>query len=139
MRLAFFFTLLLLTAFGCAGPAEKTPSTDGLEKGNNDTITGTAGIAPPPAFDREMAETLAAMYFSDLNREAKYPRFKGLLIAIDTPLPGGPEGAADFRARIDGRIWETPNGDTLTIPYRDTLAFTATWDGVRWTVRVKDP
>jgi hypothetical protein len=85
-----------------------------------------------------MAETLAAVYFSDLNRAAKYPRYKGLLIAIDTPLPSGLDGTAAFRARINGRIWETPNGDTATLPYRDTLSFTAAWDGEKWTARAND-
>jgi hypothetical protein len=137
MRIAFLSVLLLLWAAGCADPG-KPPSTDTQAKSEGAVINDTVGSVPPRPFDRELAETLAAMYFSDLNRAAKYPRYKGLLIAIDTPLPNGLNGAAAFGARINGRIWETPNGDTATLPYRDTLAFMAAWDGQKWTARVNE-
>lgn len=138
MRRISLIALAVLLSFGCADSGDKAKTADDREQSNKVAETDTTTAAPPRPFDRETAETLAAMYFSDLNREAKFPKYKGLLIAIDTPLPVGAGGTAAFRARIDGRIWNTPNGDTITLPYRDTLAFTASWDGQKWTAGVRE-
>jgi hypothetical protein len=85
-----------------------------------------------PSFTLEMAETLVAKHYSGLNLEAKYPRYKGLLIRIETILPARGD-SFDFTCTIHGRKWPTPNRDTGTLAFRTRESFTAYPQNRQWT------
>ena len=138
MRILFFYVPLLLLLNSCGGTDSTRRPSEGKQSIVSDSPAGGTHTHAPSTFDMETAETLVAMHFSDLNREATYARFKGLLISIDTPLSASSTGMVSFRARVDGRQWKTPNGDTTTLPFRDTLEFLAAWNGIRWTAQASN-
>jgi hypothetical protein len=111
-----------------SGPTVEAVASDSIK--STDSAGSTATILPP--FNLETAETLVAIHYSALNREAKYPLYKGLLIKIDTILPARGD-SLDFTATIYGRKWLTPNGDTATKAFRTRESFTAYPQGRQWT------
>jgi hypothetical protein len=138
MRSLLFSAWLLLWMASCDGPSKSVPSTGRQDSTLSADTSADAASTPPALFDPETAETLTAMHFSELNREAKYQRYKGLLVDIDTIFPSGPDGSQRFRALVWGRRWENPSRDTTTRPYQDTISFMATWEGRNWSARVSN-
>jgi hypothetical protein len=127
---------MLITA--CQGPDRTvTPAEQGSMAQGPADLTSAVASSPAP-FSQETAETLTAQYFGGLNREARYQRYKGLFIVIDTTNLTVADSSARFRARVEGRVWANPNRDTSTLPYIDTLVFDARWDGSGWVARINE-
>lgn len=127
-------TVSCLISCGSESRRQESPTT--VETVAADSIksadsAGSAATNPNP-FNVETAETLVAMHYSALNREAKYPLYKGLLIKIDTILPARGD-SLEFTATIHGRKWLTPNGDTATKAFRTRESFAAYPQGTQWT------
>lgn len=128
----------LLVAFllaGCLGESGQKNGANGVETGQTMTPTDTArtGISTVtgPAFTLEDAETIVAQHFSKLNAGAKYPLYKGLLLNI-SQIDSVKRDSIRFTTTVDGRKWTTPNGDTATRAYRDTIEFSVFRQNNQW-------
>ena len=132
------FTITCLISCGSETRRQETGTT--IETTTADSMhspdSAGSGATNPPPFTVETAETLVAMHYSALNRDAKYPLYKGLLIRIDTILPARGD-SLDFATTIQGRKWLTPNGDTATKSFRTRESFTAHPQGSQWTALLK--
>jgi len=97
------------------------------------TDTAGTGISNETGltFTIEDAETIAAQHFSRLNAEAKYPLYKGLLLNI-SHIDSLSRDSIRFTSTVQGRKWTTPNGDTATRAFRDTIAFSVFRQDNQW-------
>ena len=131
-----FFLSIIIFAASCGQPAgeskvEKSAGTDTLAPAVSRPAESEKPAEHP--FTKEDAETLLAKYYSALNRQAAYLKYKGLglsIIAIDSSRS---EDSIYVKALAAGRIWENPQRDTLTKPFRKELQFTAWKEAGQWT------
>jgi len=116
-------TALLIFAgcwLACSNATQKTEqqqarpiSTDSMENvpAARDTVT---------QLTVEEAETLLSKHYSALNREAQYLLYRYLLVKIDSiAVPNG--DTVRIFATVNGRKWLTPNGDTTTQSFRESI------------------
>jgi hypothetical protein len=127
--------LVVFMLAGCLGESGHKKGADGDETGQAMTSTDTAGtgvsIETGPAFTPEDAETIVAQHFSRLNAGAKYPLYKGLLLNI-SQIDSANRDSIRFTTTVDGRKWTTPNGDTATRAFRDTIEFSVFRQNNQW-------
>jgi hypothetical protein len=95
-------------------------------KSTASTMADTATV-----ISREDAETLIAMHYSRLNREKQYLFYQGLLVRIDS-ITGKSKDTQRIHSTIHGRKWLTPNGDTVTQPFKENRTLNAWRKDLQW-------
>ena len=127
--------IVLFLLAGCQSEPGHQKNTDSGVTGQALTPKDTAGTGisneTGPAFTLEDAETIVAQHFSRLNSEAKYPLYKGLLLNI-SHIDSLSRDSIRFTSTVQGRKWTTPNGDTATRAFRDTIAFSVFRQNNQW-------
>jgi hypothetical protein len=128
----------MLMVVGCAGESTREQPNDKVFAELPAATTDKSGSGnnpePVPAFSLEDAETITARHYSQLNSDAKYPLYKGLLVKIDQ-IDSTSRDSIRFTSTVTGRKWMTPNGDTATQAFRETKEFSvfradSQWQGI---------
>jgi hypothetical protein len=132
MRVTFLLSvfLIIIVSIACnqasnRSDAEKMAGTD------SEAIAAVPIADTVKVMTKEEAETMVAMHYSRLNREAKYLLYQGLLVAIDS-IRGKSGDTLNIFSTIHGRKWLTPNGDTTTLPFKEIKALKAWRNDSQW-------
>jgi hypothetical protein len=115
-----------LVTLGCIACNPRSNKSEAEKETASDSSIRTASPLEDTisVLTREDAETLVAKHYSVLNRQAKYPLYQGLLVAVDS-ISGAPGDTLKIHSTIHGRKWLTPNGDTTTLPFREIRVLNA--------------
>jgi ABC-type Fe3+-hydroxamate transport system substrate-binding protein len=126
MRVTFLLSVFLIIIVSIACNQASNHTDAGHLAGTDSAAITAVPIADTvKVISKEEAETVVAMHYSRLNREAKYLLYQGLLVAIDS-IRGNSGDTMKIFSTIHGRKWPTPNGDTTTLPFKEIKAL-KTW------------
>lgn len=125
MRRNFLIALVILTGslFACSTGTQQTEKQP-VKKENPGTTNLVATKDTVSLLTVEDAETLVGKHYSALNREAQYLLYRYLLVKIDSIGTSHGDTIPIF-ATVNGRKWLTPNGDTTTQSFRESIMLRA--------------
>jgi uncharacterized protein YlzI (FlbEa/FlbD family) len=111
-RIPVFFLLFLIGYASCNQQNKKDNS---VPAATTDTVS-TLISAVKPVLTIEEAETVIAKVYSDQNKKAGYPLFRGLFLHIDTISYNPDTSSAIINAIVSGRKRKSES-DTSTTPF----------------------
>jgi hypothetical protein len=120
--------------FACGNASQTTEHRDEKPMGTDSMVNVPAARDTVTQLTIEEAETLVSKHYSALNREAQYLLYRYLLVKIDSiSAPNG--DTVPIFATVNGRKWLSPNGDTTTQSFRESIRLGAYRQDNAWQSR----